>query len=48
MTAFITGELLCTTFEAAAQGRLILLDSDALFVDQIPVGAGATDIIIRN
>jgi hypothetical protein len=48
VTAFITGEILCATFEAAVQGRLVLLDSDALFIDEIPVGAGTTDIIIRN
>ena len=48
ITALMTGELLCVTFEASAQGRLVLMDDDGTFVDDIPVGAGATDLILRN
>ncbi len=47
MTAFIDSEMLCATFEVGAQGRLVLLDEDGQFIDETPIGAGATDIIIR-
>ncbi len=47
VTAFITGEMLCATFEASSVGRLVLLDSDGMYVHETPIGAGATDIIIR-
>ena len=47
VTAFITGELLCATFEASSVGRLVLLNSDGTYAHETPIGAGATDIIIR-
>lgn len=46
-SALIDGRLLCVTFEAATQGRLVLMDADGNFLDDAPVGAGATDIYIR-
>lgn len=47
VTAFATGQLLCATFEASSVGRLVLLDADGTYAAETPIGAGATDIIIR-
>ena len=44
---FLDGEMLCATYEAAGQGRLILLSAEGEFIDDVPIGAGATDIILR-
>ena len=46
-TALLDGRLLCITFSAGANGRLALLSSDGGFLDDIPVGQGATDIVVR-
>ncbi len=47
VTALIDRRMLCATFEAALQGRLILLDQAGAFLDETPIGAGATDIFVR-
>ncbi len=47
VTARVTGELFCLTFEASSQGRLVRLTEDGVYVDEIAVGAGATDIGLR-
>lgn len=47
VTSLTSGRLLCVTYEAAAQGRLVLLDSSGAFLDDIAIGAGATDIYVR-
>lgn len=39
--------LLCVTFERGAQGRLVLMEQNGDFIDDIPIGAGATDIFVR-
>ena len=44
---FLDGEMLCATHEAAGQGRLILLSPEGEFLDDVPIGAGATDILLR-
>lgn len=44
---FLDGEMLCATYEAAGQGRLILLSAEGEFIDDVPIGAGATDIMLR-
>jgi hypothetical protein len=46
-TALVDGRLLCVTFSAGANGRLALLSEDGSFLDDIPVGQGATDIVVR-
>jgi len=47
VTALTNRRLLCITYEAAAQGRLVLLDPSGAFLDDIAIGAGATDIFVR-
>jgi hypothetical protein len=47
VTALFDRRLLCITYEQAAPGRLILLDPDGGFLDDAPIGVGATDIYIR-
>ncbi|MDX1578136.1 MAG: hypothetical protein R3266_06615, partial [Gemmatimonadota bacterium] len=47
VTALATRELLCATFEATAQGRLVLLTQDGTFLDEAAIGAGVTDIALR-
>ena len=46
-TAFLDSQLLCVTYETATPGRLILLDEDGAFLADVPVGAGASDILLR-
>lgn len=46
-TALLDERLLCITFSAGANGRLALLSGDGAFLDDIPVGQGATDIAVR-
>lgn len=46
-TAFLDSQLLCVTYETAAPGRLILFDEDGVFLADVPVGAGASDIVMR-
>ena len=46
-TAFLDSQVLCATYETAAQGRLVLLAEDGAFIADVPVGAGATDIMMR-
>ena len=41
------GRILCATFEAGTQGRLVLMDPDGNFLDDALIGAGATDMFIR-
>jgi len=47
VTSLASGRLLCITYEDAAQGRLVLMDSNGGFLDDISIGAGATDIYVR-
>ncbi|MCY3598902.1 MAG: hypothetical protein OXN85_02860 [Gemmatimonadetes bacterium] len=44
---FLDGQILCATYVAAGQGRLVLLSSEGEFIDEAPVGAGTTDILLR-
>ena len=44
---FLDGQILCATFVAAGQGRLVLLSSEGEFIHEVPIGAGATDILLR-
>jgi len=46
-TALFDRRLLCVTFEGAGPGRLVLMDGNGDFIDEAPIGAGATDIIVR-
>jgi len=46
-TALFDKRILCVTFEGTAQGRLVLMDQNGGFIDEAPIGAGATDIIVR-
>lgn len=43
----LNGRILCATFEASAQGRLYLLESDGTYVDDVAIGAGVTDLLLR-
>ena len=45
--AFLDGQVLCATYVAAGQGRLVLLSADGEFIDEAPIGAGTTDILLR-
>ena len=45
--AFLDGQLLCATYVTAGQGRLVLLSATGEFIDEAPVGAGTTDILLR-
>ena len=45
--AFLDGQLLCATYVTAAQGRLVLLSAEGEFIDEAPIGAGTTDILLR-
>lgn len=45
--AFLDGQILCATYVAAGQGRLVLLSAEGEFIDEAPIGAGATDILLR-
>jgi hypothetical protein len=46
-SSLVDGRILCATFEAGTQGRLVLMDANGNFLDDAPVGAGAVDIFIR-
>jgi len=46
-TALVDSRLLCVTFEAGTQGRLVLMESNGDFIDDALIGAGATDIFVR-
>jgi hypothetical protein len=46
-TALLDSRILCATFEAGTQGRLVLMASDGTFLDDALIGAGATDIYLR-
>ena len=45
--AFLDGQILCATYVTAGQGRLVLLSDTGEFMDDAPIGAGATDILLR-
>lgn len=45
--AFLDGQILCATYVAAGQGRLVLLSAEGEFIDEAPIGAGTTDILLR-
>lgn len=45
--AFLDGQILCATYVAAGQGRLVLLSAEGEFIDDTPIGAGTTDILLR-
>lgn len=45
--AFLDGEMICATYVTAGQGRLVLLSATGEFIDEAPIGAGATDILLR-
>jgi len=45
--AFLDGQILCATYVTAGQGRLVLLSAEGEFVDEAPIGAGTTDILLR-
>ena len=45
--AFLDGQLLCATYVTAGQGRLVLLSATGEFIDEAPIGAGTTDILLR-
>ncbi|WP_420634640.1 hypothetical protein [Candidatus Palauibacter sp.] len=47
VSAFLDGEMLCSTYETGSRGRLILLSADGEFISDTPTGAGTTDIILR-
>ncbi len=48
VSARLSGQMLCLTFEQSAQGRIVLLDVEGGYIDDAPIGAGATDIgVIR-
>ncbi len=44
---FLDGQMVCVTYESAGQGRLVLLSAEGEFIDDAPIGAGATDILLR-
>lgn len=49
-TALTNGRLLCATFDPAAPsapGRLVLMQADGTFIDDIAIGAGVVDIALR-
>ncbi len=46
-TSLTDGRLLCITFSAGSNGRLALLSDDGAFLDDIPVGQGAVDLVVR-
>jgi hypothetical protein len=46
-SALIDGRNICLTWEESAQGRIVLMEADGAFLDDAPVGAGASDIHIR-
>lgn len=46
-TALVDRRLLCITFSAGANGRLSLLSADGAFLDDVPVGQGAVDMVVR-
>jgi hypothetical protein len=49
-SALVSGRLLCTTFDVDAPsspGRLVLMQADGTFIDDVATGAGAIDIAIR-
>ena len=46
-SSLIDSRILCATFEEGTQGRLVLLTANGEFLDDAPIGAGATDIYIR-
>ncbi len=43
-TALIDSRLLCATFSVGQLGRLVLLEANGAFLDDIEIGQGATDI----
>ncbi len=47
VTAFLDGQMLCATYEAAGQGRLVLLNPEGEYMHEASIGAGATDILLR-
>ena len=47
VTAFVDSQMLCATYEAVGQGRIVLLSDSGEFLDDAPIGAGATDILVR-
>ena len=44
---FLDGQILCATYVTAGQGRLVLLSAEGEFIHEAPIGAGATDILLR-
>ncbi|MDH3733151.1 MAG: hypothetical protein OEU54_06430 [Gemmatimonadota bacterium] len=46
-SALVDSRLLCATFEDGSQGRLVLMDASGNFLDDAPIGAGASDIFVR-
>ena len=44
---FLDGQILCATYVAAGQGRLVLLSAEGEFIHEVPIGAGTTDILLR-
>lgn len=44
---FLDGQILCATYVAAGRGRLVLLSAEGEFIDEAPIGAGTTDILLR-
>lgn len=47
VSALQSGQLLCATFEAGAQGRLVLLTADGAYLHEATIGVGATDMALR-
>jgi len=45
---FLDGQIICATYVAAGQGRLVLLSAEGEFIDETPIGAGTTDILLRH
>lgn len=46
-TGLLDSRIVCATFEAGTQGRLVLMAADGTFIDDALIGAGATDIFVR-
>lgn len=46
-SALRDSRVLCITFDVAQDGRLVLMDPDGAYLDEVPVGRGATDIAVR-
>ncbi|MXW55474.1 MAG: hypothetical protein F4Z33_04110 [Gemmatimonadales bacterium] len=44
---FLDGQILCATYVTAGPGRLVLLSDEGEFIDETPIGAGTTDILLR-